>query len=304
MRLLFSTIIFLVSINYSYVNAKAESLNRFQGNEQNQNPEITLLTDDTPKEAEPKSIFIGLSTALNISSFNSSMANSETSWSSTSGISFSPAIDVVYMITPNIGVGAGFKMSTYKTGYVIDNFSATLTTEFLDIDGDIYFPIYENLSVEEVNTIKSFDIPLFFRYQMDLGKIKGYADFGIQLTSFSKVNYTLNGSGTRKGFYPDLQVTLADFPEYNYGDLTYSSAEKEELDTPGMAFSGIASIGVLYELQSNILIKFGVGGSYGFSDSRPKFSTSFNNFHSSTYLDKATLINYFVEIGVAYRFSK
>jgi hypothetical protein len=297
--LLFTTIIFLLTIGLNNVNAGTDNFS-----ELNFISDTVTVTDDTPKEPKPKTIYFGLSSALNISTFSSSMANSDNSWSASSGISFSPAIDVMYMITPSLGVGLGFKMSTYKSGYVIDNFSATLTTEFVDQDGDKYFPVYENLNVEEVNTLKSMDIPIFFRYQKDFGKIIGFADLGVQLSSFSKANYTLSGSGTRKGYYPDLQVTLADFPEYNYGDLTYNQNDKEELDTPGLSFSGIASIGVLYEVHSNILLKVGVGGSYGFSDVRPKFSTSFNNFHSSTYLDKATLINYFVEVGVAYRFTK
>jgi hypothetical protein len=252
-------------------------------------------------EADYKKLYIGISGAYNMSSFTSSVASSNNSWSSIKGASILPALDITYMLTSNIGIGTGIKFGSYKPGYKVEGFTAQLSTLYVDIDGDDYFPIYEDMNLEEITTIKSLDIPLFARYKINKGKLSYCADLGLVFTSFTEMSYTLSGTATRKGYYPDLNVVLFDLPEYNYTDETFDANDTHELETPGLGLSGFLSIGVMYEVYSDILVKVGVSGSYGLNDFGPEIPSTYNKFYSATYLGEVSMNSLSFEVGIAYK---
>jgi hypothetical protein len=260
----------------------------------------SFLQDQQAEEGGAKKLFIGISGAYNLKSFSSSAASSNKAWSKIKGASIIPALDITYMITPKIGIGTGIKLGSYKPGYKIEGFTDQLSTLYVDIDREDYYPVYEDMNLEEITTINSLDIPLFARYKINKGKLNYYADLGLIFTSVTDMSYTLSGTATRKGYYPDLEVVLFGLPEYNFTDKTYDANETHELETPGLGLSGFLSIGVLYEVHSNILVKVGIAGSYGLNDFGPEIPSTYNKFYSSTYLGKVSLSSLSFEVGIAY----
>ncbi len=225
-------------------------------------------------------LYIGVSGAFNFSMPNNSSVSSLSEWTANNGSSIIPSIELSYMLTKNIGIGTGLKLGNYSSGYSVKGFSGELDTEYVDIDGDTYFPIYENVNISEVNTLKSIDIPIFLKYQMGSGKINYFANVGIMFSMYSKMEYTLDGTLTRKGSYPQYNVVLEGYPEYNYGDLSYDPTDVEEIDAPSTGMFGFINLGVLYEVKKDILVRVGVSSSYGLSDINPTISNSFDDFHS------------------------
>lgn len=246
-------------------------------------------------------LYIGLNGAFNINMPSNSNLSSMSEWSTGSEFSIIPSLEISYMISKKLGLGTGLKLGNYKTSYTVNGYSAELEDQFIDIDGDSYFPIYENVNVTEINKMSSIDIPLFIRYQMGSGKLSYFANAGILLSFYSKMSYTLDGTLTRMGSYPQFNVVLDGYPEYNYGDLTYDTSNEKQLSAPSTGISGFVSLGLMYEVSKGIMVKTAISGVYGLNDINPKFEKTFDDFHSSTIIGKTTLNSFAIELGIVYK---
>ncbi len=258
---------------------------------------------DQPAQPSHNRIYVDISGAYNLSMIKS---NLNSGWGKINEFSVIPSVNATYMLNPNMGVGFGLKLGKYSSGFSVTGFSTQLENPYIDRDGDSYYPIYEGVNLSEINSFSTIDIPLYYRFQLALGKgkILAYANAGIMLSSISKMSYTLDGTLTRKGFYPEYNVVLNNYPEYNFDDLTYSPSTEREITAPGVGLSGFITFGVMYEVAKDILIKAGGTFSLGFSDLRPSINNDFNEFHSSTYLGKTSMNSAAIELGVVYRFLK
>jgi hypothetical protein len=271
--------------------------------------EKTKINQDIAEGAEKEifqRIYIGLNGGFNLSLFDTENAATP-EWQPNSVFNIIPSLDATYLFTQNIGVGVGFRIGQYSSDYTITGLNTQLEREFVDIDQDTYFPIYENANLVENTTYTSLDIPLFVRYQntINSGKLSYFANLGIVMSSFMSTDFNLSGTMTRKGYYPDYNVVLNDYPEYNFADLSYSSSSSMELGVPKMMVSGYLSAGVMYSVTNDILVKFGISGTYGFTKVEPVIEDSFTDFHSSLILGSSSITSVGFEIGVVYRlFSK
>lgn len=258
---------------------------------------------DQPTQSIHNRLYVDINGAYNLTMINS---NISTGWDKVNEFTVIPSINATYMLNSNMGVGVGLKLGKYSSGFSVKGFSTQLEDSYVDRDGDSYYPIYEGVNLSEINSFSTVDIPLYYRFQLALGdgKIMAYANVGLMFSSISKMTYTLDGTLTRKGFYPEYNVTLNNYPEYNFDDLTYSPSTNRDIEAPGMGTSGFISIGIMYEVAKDILVKAGGSFALGFSDVRPSTNNEFNEFHSSTYLGKTSLNSAAFELGIAYRFLK
>lgn len=258
--------------------------------------------DDSEPVAEPiNRLFIGVNGTLNTCMIISSQASIITQWSPKSMFSFIPSLDIQYMLSKSIGLGLGLRIGKYSTGYSISDYTVTLDREFVDIDNDPYFPVYEDVSIDEVSHYSSIDIPVYANYLMGKGKVKYFAKLGFMVSSFTKTKYSLNGTLTRKGSYPQYNTILNNYPEYNYDYFLHNSTDVIEVGAPSTGFSGIGGFGILFDATKDFSLKLGVSGVFGFTDARPKVANDFVNFHTSTILDKTKLVSFGFEIGVYYK---
>lgn len=260
--------------------------------------------NSTGQETSFARLYLGVNGALNFSMPSNANIGNMSEWTSANEMSIIPSLEISYMLSKSIGVGTGLRLGSYKTSYTVDGYSTQLENQFVDIDGDTYNPVYENVNITENNTLQSIDIPLFIKYQMGSGNLLYYANVGLIFSMHSKMSYTLDGTLTRKGFYPEYNVILDGYPEYNFDDLTYNAKSEEELDAPGTGMYGFISAGLMYHVGNGILVKAGILGAYGLSDINPKVPNTFDNFHSSTIIGKTTLNNLAIELGVVYTLKK
>lgn len=269
---------------------------------------VSVVGQTTENSNEQKAsfarLYLGLNGALNISMPSNASIGNMSEWSTSNELSIIPSLEISYMVSKSIGIGTGFKLGSYKTSYTIDGYSAQLENQFVDIDGDTYNPVYENVNVTEKNTFQSIDIPLFIKYQMGSGKLHYFANVGIIFSKYSKMNYTLDGTLTRMGYYPQYNVILDGYPEYNYDDISYNANTEEEIEASGTGLYGFASAGLMYQVGTGIFVKAGVSAAYGLSDINPEVPNTFDNFHSSTIIGKTTLNNLAVELGIVYTLMK
>jgi hypothetical protein len=248
-----------------------------------------------------KRLSVGFNGAYSLAMLNNSTVSKLTEWSSINKFSFIPSLEIGYLVSKNLGIGTGLRFGNYTSGFSIKNFSMQLEKEFIDQDMDAYYPVYENIMIDEVNTFKTIDVPLYVRYQFINYNLTYFASLGAILSANSRFNYSLDGTLTRKGYYPEYNAILNGYPEYNFDDLSYNQSNIEQLKTSGFGVSGFVSLGIMYNLAPDIAIKVGVLGTIGFSDIRPDIANEFNDFHTSTYLGKTTVNSTAIELGVVYK---
>ena len=249
-------------------------------------------------------LYIGLNGGFSLAMFSTENSTT-TEWQSNTAFNIIPSLDITFLFTQNIGAGIGLRLGKYSSNYTVAGLNAQLEREFVDIDEDTYFPIYENVSLTENTSYSSIDIPVFVRYQNTIGsgKLSYFANVGAILSSFTSPSYTLSGTMTRKGYYPEYNVVLNDYPEYNFDNLTYSSTAAMELGAPQMMISGYLAAGAMYSVTNELLVKVGFSGTYGFTKVTPVIEDDFSNFHSSLILGNSSITSIGFEVGLVYRLS-
>ncbi len=263
-----------------------------------------IQTDNNKERKNSMGFLFGIDGSLNFQNLSSANISSSSQISSAMGTSIIPSLGVRYMFTPTLGVGTGVRFGNYKPGFSFNNFSEQLELELTDIDDDRYNPIFENTNLEEVSSINSLDIPIFFTYMLNLNKLNFLVDAGVQYSSLISMQYSLDGSYERKGYYPDYKVVLHSLPEYSYGEFEFDGKEQFELTPSGSTISAYFALGVITEIKSNIYAKVNVGGSFGLTSVSPDLSSNSTTFYSSAYLGDVFLRNYFLELGIYYRLKK
>lgn len=265
-------------------------------------PANAYSQDDAADKSIQKSLSVGVTSAFNINRFNSSNISSEDQWDLLSGFSFVPSIQLQYMFSKKIGIGVGLSSGSITAGFDINSSEIQFSNLYQDIDEDLYHPIYEGSSFKEVSTYRSIDVPVYLTYEQQFNKFSGYLNMGFIYSTYSKLKYTLDGTTTRKGYYPDYSVILYDIPEYGFTDMEYSSNEELQLDAPSSGISALISFGVLYDLSQKISLKFGVNRVQGLTNLQGNIPSDFESFHSSAYLDKIKYNATGVEVGLYYKF--
>ncbi len=263
---------------------------------------VYFQEDAVADESNEKSLFIGITSAFNINQFNKSLISSEEQWGVASGFSFVPSIHLLYMLSQKIGIGIGLSSGSFTAGFDINSQEIQFPDLYQDIDEDLYHPIYENSSFKEVSTYRSIDIPVYLTYKHQFSKFNGYLNLGIIYSTYSNITYTLEGTTTRKGYYPDYSVILYDVPEYGFNDIEYSPSDQLQLEAPSSGISALISFGVLYDLSQKFSLKLGINRVQGLTNLQGNIPSDFESFHSSAYLDKIKYNATGVEVGLYYKF--
>lgn len=249
-------------------------------------------------------LFVGVGGNFGATLLSNSFISDKEGWTALNGMALSSGINAFYLFSPSFGVGAGINYGVYNSGLSIKENSIQLSSEFIDQDNDVYFPVYEDVDIEEHTTLSSIDIPLYFKYNYKIGRFFCYLDLGVNLSLFNSMSYMLAGELTRKGYYPDYNAVLYNIPEYNYDDYNYSSSDTFTLEAPSFGVSGILAIGVKTMVYQDLYVKLGVNLNYGFTDRAPEIGSSFSKFYSTTYSDNIKHSTVGIELGVYYNIFK
>lgn len=144
----------------------------------------------------------------------------------------------IYSLSNHIGIGTGIEFSQYKQDVFLSNSSATLSNFEVDPSTSAFqYNITAN-NYKERQTLHAIQIPLFLQYKMNINKGIDF-NFRAGAKYFLPVNYKIKATAAYvngTAYYPDVNLTIDDLPEYGFGSQKNYSASGE-YETKGIVMS-------------------------------------------------------------------
>lgn len=147
-------------------------------------------------------------------------------------------VGYIYSLSNNIGIGTGIEFSQYKQDVFLSNSSATLSNYEVDPSTSAFEYRITASNYKERQTLHAIQIPLFVQYKMNINKGIDF-NFRAGAKYFLPVNYKIKATATNvngTGYYPDVNLTIDDLPEYGFGSQSNYSASGE-YETKGIVMS-------------------------------------------------------------------
>lgn len=147
-------------------------------------------------------------------------------------------VGYIYSLSNHIGIGTGVEFSQYKQDVFLSNSSATLSNFEVDPSTSAFEYRITASNYKERQTLHAIQIPLFLQYKMNINKGIDF-NFRAGAKYFLPVNYKIKATATNvngTAYYPDVNLTIDDLPEYGFGSQSnYSASGKYE--TKGIVMS-------------------------------------------------------------------
>jgi hypothetical protein len=135
----------------------------------------------------------------------------------------------VYSLTNHIGIGTGIEFSQYKQDVFLSNSSATLSNFEVDPATSAFEYRITTSNYKERQTLHAIQIPLFVQYKTNINKGIDF-NFRAGAKYFLPVKYKIEATATSvngTAYYPDVNLTIDDLPEYGFGSQSNYSATGE-----------------------------------------------------------------------------
>ena len=135
----------------------------------------------------------------------------------------------IYSLSNNIGIGTGIEFSQYKQDVFLSNSSVTLSNFEVDPSTSAFVYNVTATNYKERQTLHAIQIPLFIQYKMNINKGIDF-NFRVGAKYFLPVNYKIKATATSvngTAYYPDVNLTIDDLPEYGFGSQNNFSASGE-----------------------------------------------------------------------------
>ena len=135
----------------------------------------------------------------------------------------------------------------------------------VDKDGDSYYR-YIQSDLEEQNSLTFLDASLGVNLNKFLGKRNFglYLNTGLQFSYLFMSRYTLTGSSSHTGYYPEYHVVLYNLEDYDFTSEDLNDENDWELNS--MNISAYMSFGLLVKLHRLVYLNAGPYLIYGISD--------------------------------------
>ena len=135
----------------------------------------------------------------------------------------------IYSFTNHIGIGTGLEFAQYNQEVYLSNSSSTQTNNEVDLSGSAFIYNVTTHNYKEKQTLHAVQIPLFLQYKMNINKGIDF-NFRAGAKYFLPLNYKIKATAdyvNGTGYYPDVNLTIDDLPEYGFGSLINYSASGE-----------------------------------------------------------------------------
>lgn len=144
----------------------------------------------------------------------------------------------IYSLTHHIGIGGGVEFSQYKQDVSLSNSSVALTNYEIDPSTSAFEYRITASNYKEKQSLHAIQIPLFVQYKTNINKGVDF-NFRVGAKYFLPVKYKIeatanNVNGT--AYYPDVNLTIDNLPEYGFGGQSNYSATGE-YQTKGIVMS-------------------------------------------------------------------
>ncbi|CAM2839855.1 hypothetical protein SAMN05444143_101865 [Flavobacterium succinicans] len=144
----------------------------------------------------------------------------------------------IYSLNTHFGIGSGLEFSQYKQYVSLSQPTATLANFEIDASTSAFSYNVTTKNYMEKQTLHALQIPLFVQYNTSIGT---GIDFILRAGAkyFLPVNYKIKSTAdyvNGTAYYPDVNLTIVDLPEYGFGGRDkYSSSG--EYKTKGIIMS-------------------------------------------------------------------
>ena len=156
----------------------------------------------------------------------------------------------IYSLNNHFGIGSGLEFSQYKQEVSLSQPSATLASFEVDASTSAFVYNVTTDNYREKQTLHALQIPLFVQYKRNINK---GIDFNLRVGAkyFLPINYKIEATAdyaTGSAYYPDVNLTIDDLPEFGFGvQSNYSSSG--EYKTKGIIMSSF-ELGFTFDMGS------------------------------------------------------
>jgi hypothetical protein len=158
-------------------------------------------------------------------------------------------VGYIYGITDHIGIGLGAEFAHYKQLVSFGRANATLTNFEVDQTGSAFAYNVSSVNYKEEQTLQAVQIPLFLQYKTNINTGVDF-NFRAGVKYFLPVNYKIEASAASvngTGYYPDVNLTIDNLPEFGFGSQANYNATGE-YQTKGILMSTF-ELGFTFELN-------------------------------------------------------
>jgi hypothetical protein len=144
----------------------------------------------------------------------------------------------IYNITEHIGIGSGVEFAQYKQKVFLTKGDAIQSNFEVDETTSAFIYNVTSANYREEQTLQAIQIPLFVQYKKNINVGVDF-NFRAGVKYFLPVNYKINASANTVrgvGYYPDVNLTIDNLPEYGFGTQSPYS-QSGEYQTKGILMS-------------------------------------------------------------------
>ncbi|MDG2431173.1 outer membrane beta-barrel protein [Flavobacterium sp.] len=147
-------------------------------------------------------------------------------------------VGYIYGLTNHIGIGAGAEIAQYRQEVSFGRANAILTNFEVDQTGSAFGYNVSSANYNEKQTLTAVQIPLFLQYKTTINTGVDF-NFRAGVKYFLPLSYKIEASAasvTGTGYYPDVNLTIDNLPEFGFGtQLNYAASG--EYKTKGVLMS-------------------------------------------------------------------
>jgi hypothetical protein len=144
----------------------------------------------------------------------------------------------IYGVTEHIGIGVGAEFAQYKQNVFLTKGDATQSSFEVDQTTSAFVYNVSTSNYREQQTLRALQIPLFVQYKRNINVGVDF-NFRAGVKYFLPVNYKIEATANTVsgvGYYPDVNLTITDLPEYGFGTQS-GYAQSSEYQTKGILMS-------------------------------------------------------------------
>jgi len=192
---------------------------------------------------------------------------------------FTTGLGYHFFFHPQWGIGTGVNYAEYNDGISINDFNTQ--QEAVNIETGSVFDFHVSMTgYRERHQVVTINIPLMLQFQSK-GKTAFYAALGGKTNIlFSAVNRA-EGVVTTKGYFPNVNVTYENLPEYGFVHNQPIPGHKTGIKLK-TAFMTSAELGVKWRPVDKFILYTGVYADYGLNNILNSSATDLVVYQSNT----------------------
>ena len=237
---------------------------------------VILTCSATAQDFTRHEFSVNISSGMSSFQAKPTIGNNLCWWTGTAGLGYH------YFFNTSWSIGTGANFAVYNGEISINNYNQQQTT-INSLTGNTLYFMVNSSNYKETLQAMMITIPLTAQYQRN-GKTTFYAAFGGKIGIPVSAKSKPKGDFTTKGYYPDLNVTYEDFPDYGFVNNKLFPKNKTNLALK-TAIMMSAEVGVKWHLGKMINLYTGIYADYGLNnilDKKPAANTNLVVYQSNT----------------------